>query len=695
MFKNFSLKAKFAISLVVSIVVLSIIAIASLYYILMSQGESNILKNGNSLLDTYIANSKDSIEKGQRKSFQEVMDNIQKIKGVESTYLYNRLGQASYKSGEKTVGKVFIKDKDGKFKNPNIKLYDQTRGMHLREDWSYRDRDPGDFKKHIRRENSRKGTDFKKCSDCHYSIEDNLKFTPDGKASFISGNKSHFFYKIPVEQSCIACHTNWKMEGKPAGYLSITMDDSKMISQVQDNIKLYALILLIFAIVVIIVVIGLLNIVTDSLGKLQTGIIELSSGSASKINIDSNDEVGQIADHLNNYIVGINEGIAEDQKLIDEAKGIMNKVKLGDYSENIKFSTSNASLEQFKNEVNEMIEATKKHFLSINSVLQEYSKHNYIKHLHLENIEKDGVFDTLANDINTLRNSITQILIENKRSGVMLNSSSQTLLENVSSLNRTSNEAAASLEETAAALEEITSNISSNTENVIQMSNYAGELSKASSEGIDLAKKTTMSMDEIDAQVTAINEAITVIDQIAFQTNILSLNAAVEAATAGEAGKGFAVVAGEVRNLAARSAEAAKEIKTLVEAATNKADEGKEISGDMIQGYNSLNENISKTIELISSVEESSKEQQRGISQINDAVSLLDQKTQSNAAVASEAQNIANTTSAIAGKIVETADEKEFEGKNEVDRRKQPINTSHHGQERRDIEGRIKKLSKS
>merc|ERR1711991_1300727 len=96
--------------------------------------------------------------------------------------------------------------------------------------------------------------------------------------------------------------------------------------------------------------------------------------------------------------------------------------------------------------------------------------------------------------------------------------------------------------------------------------------------GQNLATKTASSMDEINTEVNAINESITIIDQIAFQTNILSLNAAVEAATAGEAGKGFAVVAQEVRNLASRSAEAAKEIKDLVESATIKANDGKKIS---------------------------------------------------------------------------------------------------------------------
>ena len=107
-----------------------------------------------------------------------------------------------------------------------------------------------------------------------------------------------------------------------------------------------------------------------------------------------------------------------------------------------------------------------------------------------------------------------------------------------------------------------------------------------------------MAMDEINKEVSSINEAIEVIDQIAFQTNILSLNAAVEAATAGEAGKGFAVVAQEVRNLASRSAEAAKEIKNIVEIATSKANEGKGIANSMKDGYTELNKKINETLAL-------------------------------------------------------------------------------------------------
>ncbi|WP_258237632.1 methyl-accepting chemotaxis protein, partial [Arcobacter sp. CECT 9188] len=261
---------------------------------------------------------------------------------------------------------------------------------------------------------------------------------------------------------------------------------------------------------------------------------------------------------------------------------------------------------------------------------------------------------------------ITTMLVENKSNGLTLENSSKILLSNVDKLNVSSNEAATSLEETAAALEEITSNIRNTTHNIAKMSNLSTDVTKSVNEGEELANQTTTAMDEINAQVNAISEAIGVIDNIAFQTNILSLNAAVEAATAGESGKGFAVVAQEVRNLASRSAEAAKEIKDIVERATVKADEGKQIATNMINGYVGLSKNIEETITLISDIEMSSKEQLMGIEQINDAVNQLDQQTQQNAMVASQTNDIAIQTNNIAKLVVSNANEKEFIGKNDV-----------------------------
>ena len=192
------------------------------------------------------------------------------------------------------------------------------------------------------------------------------------------------------------------------------------------------------------------------------------------------------------------------------------------------------------------------------------------------------------------------------------------------------------------------------------MAAYGNKVKTSISLGQELANKTVLSMEEINSQTSAINEAITIIDQIAFQTNILSLNAAVEAATAGEAGKGFAVVAAEVRNLANRSADAAREIKSLVEDANVKANEGKAISSEMIKDYEVLNNQISETINIIQDVSVASKEQMSGIEQINDTVTMLDRVTQENAIETNQITSIATEVSIMANNLVNDAKNKKF-----------------------------------
>ncbi len=439
-------------------------------------------------------------------------------------------------------------------------------------------------------------------------------------------------------------------------------------NSIRNIILITAIVLLIFVVLGAIVIIN--NVLVKRLHKFQDGLegffkyVNREQSDVKELEADSLDEIGLMAKVVNENILKAKKGIEEDRAVIDETIKVLGEFEQGDLVQRINTKVNNPALNELTNVLNNMGANLEKNIDNILNVLEQFSNYNY-----LNKVDKTGIKEhlaKLADGVNSLGSSITQMLIQNKTNGLTLDQSSQVLLTNVDSLNQSSNEAAASLEETAAALEEITGNVSSTTGKIAQMTQFADNITVSANEGESLASKTTLAMDEINNQVSAINDAITVIDQIAFQTNILSLNAAVEAATAGEAGKGFAVVAQEVRNLASRSAEAAKEIKALVESANIKANEGKKIADVMINGYSNLNSNIKNTIELIADVSNASKEQEQGIVQINDAINSLDQQTQQNAVIAGEAKNIAINTSDISKTIVSDADEKEFEGKNNI-----------------------------
>ena len=437
--------------------------------------------------------------------------------------------------------------------------------------------------------------------------------------------------------------------------------------------KTMTLVLILIAIISIIIFLTfsiiLSNQLINSLKNFQKGLLSFfgyvnkENKNVEMLDDKYEDEFGNMAKIVNENILKTKATIDSDNKFLEQINEVVEVVKNGYLNKRLEEKVESQSMEKLRIHINEMLYSLQLRICTnvndISYALEKYSKLDFTHRIK-------GCNSGVTVGLNNLADIINSMLVENKSNGLTLDVSSGILLNNVDILNKNSNEAAAALEETAAAVEEISSNISNNTDNIIQMSKLASNVTNSVTKGETLANQTTESMNEIDKEVNSINEAIIIIDQIAFQTNILSLNAAVEAATAGEAGKGFAVVAQEVRNLATRSAEAAREIKAIVENATKKADLGKKISEDMISGYKTLNEDIIKTIDLIKGVESSSKEQLAGIEQINHAINSLDQQTQQNAQIASQTYNVAMQTDTIAKLIVSNANSKEFIGKNEV-----------------------------
>ena len=467
-----------------------------------------------------------------------------------------------------------------------------------------------------------------------------------------------------MAQGCVNCHNShplsskndWKI-GDFRGAVSVTIPVDSLKESINEQFMLLqGLIAAIFLSLIIALLYIAKRIVKDA-SLLQNGLndfflfLNREKTSINLIDLNTKDEFGQMAVSINENIAKIKESLEEDMKAIGETVIVADKVERGDFSERIISVSNNPTIDTCIKTINKMLDETEKNIGAVKNTLGSYTNKDYTIKIEIDNkVSKEmlAVMQSVNNLGDTLRINAKNSL----EKGTLLDESSSLMSTSVSNVAIKANQQAASLEETAAALEEILSITRNTTEITNKMSQLSNEVDKSAQLSKEMAEKTADAMNDINMQVNQINDAISVIDKIAFQTNILSLNAAVEAATAGESGKGFAVVAQEVRNLANRSSEAAKEIKKIVESATLKANEGRYISNDMIDGYEKLSENISETIKLIGDVTTGSKEQMQGIEQINDAVTLLDRVTQENANEADRVSRIAEEIKDMAGLLV-------------------------------------------
>ncbi len=241
---------------------------------------------------------------------------------------------------------------------------------------------------------------------------------------------------------------------------------------------------------------------------------------------------------------------------------------------------------------------------------------------------------------------IHQIIADLTNGAEQVSSASGQVSSASQSLAEGATEQAAGLQETSSSLEEMSSMTKQNADNAQQANTLAAQAKSAAHEGAEAMKRMTLAINDIQKSADETSKIIKVIDEIAFQTNLLALNAAVEAARAGEAGKGFAVVAEEVRNLAMRSAEAAKNTASLIEGSVKNAKNGVEISSEVSKKLEEIVAHVGKTTDLVAEIAAASTEQAQGIEQINTAVSQMDKVTQQNAAAAEESASAAEELSA-------------------------------------------------
>jgi len=218
-------------------------------------------------------------------------------------------------------------------------------------------------------------------------------------------------------------------------------------------------------------------------------------------------------------------------------------------------------------------------------------------------------------------------------------------------LSHRTEETASNLQETASAMEELTSTVRQSADAASQANQLVQSASAVAGRGGQVVSQVVQTMQAIDASSKKIADIIGVIDGIAFQTNILALNAAVEAARAGEQGRGFAVVASEVRSLAQRSAEAAKEIKTLIGSSVDQVEAGSRLVGEAGQTMNEIVGSVQRVSDIIGEISAASREQAQGIDQVNTAVTQLDQMTQQNAALVEESSAAAESMRAQASRL--------------------------------------------
>ncbi len=318
----------------------------------------------------------------------------------------------------------------------------------------------------------------------------------------------------------------------------------------------------------------------------------------------------------------------------DEVAEIVAAAARGDFSRRVGVAGKHGFFLRLVNDLNRLLEISQQGLNDIARVLGAMAEGDLTKNI---TAEYDGTFGQLKDDANTTVARLREIVDQIKTTTDAINTAAQEIAAGNQDLSSRTEEQASSLEETASSMEELTSTVRQNAENARQASELAGTAQGVAVQGGEVVGQVVQTMSAIHQSSNRIADIIGVIDGIAFQTNILALNAAVEAARAGEQGRGFAVVASEVRNLAQRSAAAAKEIKELISDSVSKVETGNRLVDQAGRTMQDVVASIKRVANLMVDISAASREQSAGIDQVCLAVTQMDEVTQQNAALVEQA----------------------------------------------------------
>jgi methyl-accepting chemotaxis protein len=333
--------------------------------------------------------------------------------------------------------------------------------------------------------------------------------------------------------------------------------------------------------------------------------------------------------------VGVNSTVDALIKIVDEIKNIVEDAAIrGNFSTKMDMNGKQGYTKTLSELLNQLSDVSDTGLRDVVRVAQALAVADLTQTITKE---YPGLFGQTKDAVNTTVDNLQKLVSEVRISVDTIGTASKEIASGNTDLSQRTEEQASSLEETAASMEELTSTVKQNAENAKQANQLANNASTVALKGGSVVQQVVGTMSSINESSRKIVDIISVIDGIAFQTNILALNAAVEAARAGEQGRGFAVVAAEVRNLAQRSASAAKEIKTLIDDSVSKVDIGTKLVDDAGKTMEEIVNAVKRVTDIMSEISAASNEQSQGIEQVNTAITQMDEVTQQNAALVEEA----------------------------------------------------------